>query len=74
MTHVTDRLSSALSGRYRIERTTPVPVFPRQVPGSFGATVDGQQFVLARHNPAADARELNVVVNWDAVVRAKGKP
>ena len=53
MSDARNRLNSALSGRYRIERELGAGDFQRSTP--------------------APARELNIVVGWDAVVRAKSK-
>ncbi len=69
----TTMMVSRVSTAGDFQRSAPVPAFARNVSANTGTTRDGQRFVVASQNPAAPARELNVVVGWDAVVRAKGK-
>ena len=67
------RVSTA--GSFR--RETPNPLFTMSDADAsyarWDAAADGQRFLIAGHNPDAPAREINVVLNWNATLRAPGR-
>ncbi len=55
-------------------RETPRPLFSMTDAdpafGRWDVSADGQRFLIAGRNPDAPAREINVVLNWSATLRA----